>query len=228
VSASAQEREELTSIIDLAQACKVSVERVDRNVLDKQVRHVNHQGVALETSSYPYVDLETCLEQATHRQEPVFLLMLDHVQDPQNAGTLIRTAEVAGIHGIILPGRRGVGVTPAVVNASSGATEHLCIVSGKNLDQTIRSLQRMGVWVVGVEDDERSQDFDCADIAMPLALVVGAEGKGLARLTRERCDFLVRVPMRGQIASLNVAVAGSIVVYYAWRQRVGNQGEINR
>jgi 23S rRNA (guanosine2251-2'-O)-methyltransferase len=145
--------------------------------------------------------------------------LLDHVQDPQNVGTLLRTAEVVGVHGVVIPHRRAVGITPAVVNASSGATEHLTIVLVSNLDQTIRLLQREGVLVVGVEDDERASAFDTLAATDPLALVVGAEGPGLARLTRERCDMLVRLPMRGHLASLNVAVAGSIVLYQVWRQR---------
>jgi len=179
----------------------------------------NHQGVALECGDYPYAEVSDCLELAAERQEPALLLLLDHLQDPQNVGTLLRTAETVGVHGVVLPGRRAAEVTPAVVNASSGATEHLQIVVVANLAQTIGELQKAGIWIVGVEDDERAQQFDRADLDMPLGLVIGAEGPGLARLTRERCDFLVKLPMRGQIASLNAAVAGSIVLYHAWRAR---------
>ncbi|NTW04412.1 MAG: 23S rRNA (guanosine(2251)-2'-O)-methyltransferase RlmB, partial [Oscillochloris sp.] len=163
-------------------------------------------------------DLE-CLALAVERGEPPLLLLLDHLQDPQNIGTLIRTAEVVGAHGVAIPGRRAAEITPAVVNASSGATEHLRIVLVGNLVQTISTLQHQGVWAVGLEDDERAQNLDVADLNLPLALVVGAEGPGLARLVRERCDFLVRLPMAGQVASLNAAVAGSIALYTAWRQR---------
>jgi 23S rRNA (guanosine2251-2'-O)-methyltransferase len=134
-------------------------------------------------------------------------------------GTLLRTAEVVGAHGVVIPGRRAAEVTPAVVNSSSGATEHLRIVVVTNLAQTIAELQRGGTWVVGLEGDDEAQEIDATDLNLPLALVVGAEGTGLARLTRERCDFLVRLPMRGQINSLNAAVAGSIALYSAWRQR---------
>jgi 23S rRNA (guanosine2251-2'-O)-methyltransferase len=165
------------------------------------------------------VELEACLGLAASRGQAPLLLLLDHLQDPQNIGTLLRTAEVVGVHGVALPGRRAAEITPAVVNASSGATEHLPIVLIGNLAQTIASLQKDGVWVVGLEDDENAQEFDSADLDMPLALVIGAEGPGLARLVRERCDFLVRLPMVGQIASLNAAVAGSIALYNAWRQR---------
>jgi 23S rRNA (guanosine2251-2'-O)-methyltransferase len=219
VSSGAQEAGTLGEVVKLAEKVGVSVERVDRHDLDRRLREANHQGVALECSEYPYVELEDCLALADERGEPALLLLLDHLQDPQNVGTLLRTAEVVGAHGVIIPGRRAAEVTPAVVNASSGATEHLRIAVVGNLAQAIGEAQKAGVWVVGVEDDERAQDYDRADLDMPLALVVGAEGPGLARLTRERCDFLIKLPMAGQIASLNAAVAGSIVLYHAWRIR---------
>jgi 23S rRNA (guanosine2251-2'-O)-methyltransferase len=219
VSSGAQEAGTLGEVVKLAEKVGVPVERVDRHDLDRRLREANHQGVALECSEYPYVELEDCLALADERGEPTLLLMLDHLQDPQNVGTLLRTAEIVGAHGVIIPGRRAAEVTPAVVNASSGATEHLRITVVGNLAQTIAEAQKAGVWVVGVEDDERAQDYDRADLDMPLALVVGAEGPGLARLTRERCDFLIKLPMAGQIASLNAAVAGSIVLYHAWRIR---------
>src|SRR5262245_15141770 len=219
VSSGAQEAGTLGEVVKLAEKVGVPVERVDRHDLDRRLREANHQGVALECGEYPYVELDDCLALADERGQPALLLMLDHLQDPQNVGTLLRTAEVVGAHGVIIPGRRAAEITPAVVNASSGATEHLRIVVVGNLAQSIAETQKAGVWVVGVEDDERAQDYDRVDLDMPLALVVGAEGPGLARLTRERCDFLIRLPMAGQIASLNAAVAGSIVLYHAWRIR---------
>jgi len=219
VSSGVQETGVIAEIIKLAGQAGVPLERVERQVLDKQLRDVNHQGVALEAGAYPYVELEACLALAAERKEAALLLLLDHLQDPQNVGTLLRTAEAVGVHGVALPGRRAAEITPAVVNASSGATEHLHIVLIGNLAQTIAELQRHGVWVVGLENDEAARDFDTVDLDMPLALVVGAEGVGLARLVRERCDFLVRLPIIGHIGSLNAAVAGSIALYVAWRQR---------
>jgi len=219
VSSGAQEAGTLGEVVKLAEKVGVPVERVDRHDLDRRLREANHQGVALECGEYPYVELEECLALADERGEPALLLLLDHLQDPQNVGTLLRTAEVVGAHGVVIPGRRAAEVTPAVVNASSGATEHLRIAVVSNVAQTIAEAQKAGVWVVGVENDERAQDYDRVDLDLPLALVVGAEGPGLARLTRERCDFLIRLPMAGQIASLNAAVAGSIVLYHAWRAR---------
>lgn len=219
VSSGVQETGVIAEIVKLAEGAGVPVQRVERQALDKQLREANHQGVVLEVGPYPYVELDDCMALAAERKEPALLLLLDHLQDPQNIGTLLRTAEVVGVHGVAMPGRRAAEITPAVVNASSGATEHLRVILVGNLSQTIAELQKAGVWVVGLEDDETAQEFDEADLDMPLALVVGAEGAGLARLVRERCDFLVRLPMAGQIASLNAAVAGSIALYGAWRQR---------
>jgi 23S rRNA (guanosine2251-2'-O)-methyltransferase len=221
VSAGAQEAGTLGEVVKLAEKSGVVVSRVDRRELDRRLPGANHQGVALECGDYPYAELEECLALAEERGEPALLLLLDHLQDPQNVGTLLRTAETVGAHGVVIPGRRAAEVTAAVVNASSGATEHLRIAVVTNLAHAMDELQKAGVWVAGVEDDERAKDYDAMDLDMPLALVVGAEGPGLARLTRDRCDFLVRLPMRGQIASLNAAVAGSIVLYHAWRARRG-------
>jgi 23S rRNA (guanosine2251-2'-O)-methyltransferase len=219
VSSSVQETGIVAEIVELAKAANVPFERIDRQELDTRMRQMNHQGVALECGEYPYVEPEDCLTLAEERGEDPLILIFDHLQDPQNVGTLIRTAEIIGAHGVILPGRRAAEVTPAVVNASSGATEHLHIAVVTNVAQTITDLQKIGLWVVGVEDDERAKLYDEVDYNMPLALVIGAEGTGLARLTRERCDYLVRLPMRGELASLNAAVAGSIVIYQAWRSR---------
>lgn len=219
VSAGAQEVGTLEDALRLAGQQGVPVERVERQVLDKRLRDANHQGMLLEASDYPYAEVDDCLNRADEQHEPALLLLLDHLQDPQNVGTLLRTAEVVGAHGVLLPTRRAAGVTPSVVNASSGATEHLLIAAIGNLAQTMVSLQRSGLWVVGMDEDETAQPLEAIDFTLPLALVVGAEGAGLARLTRERCDFLLRLPMRGQIGSLNAAVAGSIALYHGWRAR---------
>ncbi|NJK80174.1 MAG: 23S rRNA (guanosine(2251)-2'-O)-methyltransferase RlmB [Chloroflexaceae bacterium] len=219
VSAGAQETGTLADVIKLAEQANIPIERIDRRMLDKQVRDANHQGVILTASDYPYAELDECLARADEQREPALLLLLDHLQDPQNIGTLLRTAEVVGVHGVLLPTRRAAGITAAVVNASSGATEHLLIVTIGNLAQTIVELQRSGIWVVGLEDDPEAALIEEVDFKVPLALVVGAEGSGLARLTRERCDYLVRLPMRGHIQSLNAAVAGSVALYHAFQTR---------
>jgi 23S rRNA (guanosine2251-2'-O)-methyltransferase len=220
VSSNAQEQTgTLADILALAEEQQVQIERLDRRQLDQKLHNINHQGVALEANDYPYSDIEDMLALARQRNQMPLLLMLDHLQDPQNLGTLLRTAEIVGVHGVIIPGRRAAEITPAVVNASSGAVEHLLISVVTNLSQSIERLQKQGVWVVGVEDDAKSQYYDQTDLNMPLALVLGSEGSGMARLTRERCDFLVKLPMEGQIHSLNVAVAGSVVLYQALRDR---------
>jgi len=212
------------AVLDIeAQAADVGVELAygDRRELDEMTGGVNHQGVALETGPYPYVEVDAMLALAKERGEQPLLLLLDHLQDPQNVGTLLRTADVVGAHGIVIPNRRAAEITPAVVNASAGAVEHLLIAGVTNLAQTIEEIKAQGIWVAGLEDDEHAQDFDRVDLAMPLALVVGAEGPGLGRLIRERCDFLIKLPMAGHVASLNAATAGSIALYSLWRSRTG-------
>jgi 23S rRNA (guanosine2251-2'-O)-methyltransferase len=176
-------------------------------------QNANPQGVALEVAAYPYVTVEECLARAKAQGEPPFLLLLDHLQDPQNLGTLFRTAEAMGVHGVILPDRRAAGVTPAVSNASAGAVEHLLIAQVTNLNRTIEDLKAANVWVAGLDKVEGALSLAKANLDGALALVVGSEGDGLSRLTRERCDFLVQLPMHGQIDSLNAAVAGSIVLH---------------
>ena len=209
----------LADAVAQAKAQDIPVEMVDKRLLESRLHGLNHQGVILECSEYPYSDLDDMLSLAKSRNEMPFILLLDHLQDPQNLGTLLRTAEIVGIHGVIIPGRRAAEITPSVVNASSGAVEHLHIAVVTNLAQSIEKLQKHGVWVVGIEDDEIAQYYDQADLNMPLAVVLGSEGSGMARLTRERCDFMVKLPMHGQIQSLNVAVAGSVVLYHALHAR---------
>ncbi|HEY64271.1 MAG TPA: 23S rRNA (guanosine(2251)-2'-O)-methyltransferase RlmB [Caldilineae bacterium] len=213
-----QERGIILEIIDAARQRRIPVQMVRRSELDR-LGPVHHQGVVLETSSYPYADLAEILKISQERDEPPFLLMLDHLQDPQNLGTLLRTAEAVGIHGVIIPKRRAVGITPAVCNTSAGAVEHLRVAQVANLSQTISQLQQDGIWVVGLERTEGALPLEEADLTGPLALVVGSEGRGVSRLVRERCDWLVMLPMCGRITSLNAAVAGSIVLYAAWRAR---------
>ena len=209
----------LADAVAQAKEQNIPVEMVDKRLLESRLHGLNHQGVILECSEYPYSDLDDMLSVAKARNEMPFILLLDHLQDPQNLGTLLRTAEIVGMHGVIIPGRRAAEITPSVVNASSGAVEHLHIAVVTNLAQSIEKLQKHGVWVVGVEDDEKAQYYDQADLNMPLAVVLGSEGSGMARLTRERCDVMVKLPMHGQIQSLNVAVAGSVVLYHALHAR---------
>jgi 23S rRNA (guanosine2251-2'-O)-methyltransferase len=206
-------------ILSLAEKARVPAQEVDRRELDKLGGEVNHQGLAAEVSGYPYVDPVTVLEIARQAGEPAFLLILDHVQDPQNLGSLLRTADAVGIHGIVIPGRRAADVTPAAVRASAGAAEHVCVAQVTNLVQAMEQLKTEGVWLAGLEARPGAQLYSEASLTGPLGLVVGSEGQGLARLVRETCDFLIYLPMRGQVESLNAGVAGSIALYEVRRQR---------
>jgi 23S rRNA (guanosine2251-2'-O)-methyltransferase len=205
-------------IIFLARQSGVPVGRAPRRNLD-QIGNVNHQGVALETGEYPYSAFDAVLAPARSSDEAPLLLLLDLLKDPQNVGSLLRTAEAVGVHGVVVQRRRAVGITPAVVHASAGAVEHLRVAQVTNLVDAIARLKAHDLWVGGLEAVRGAQRYDQADLSGPLALVVGSEGEGLRRLVRERCDFLLRIPMRGQVTSLNATVAGSIVLYEAWRQR---------
>ncbi|MGI6376607.1 MAG: 23S rRNA (guanosine(2251)-2'-O)-methyltransferase RlmB [Anaerolineae bacterium] len=219
VARGAQERETLADLVALAAERGLPVSYVDRAQLDRAAGALHHQGVIAEGEGYPYVSAADMLALASERQEPPLLLALDGVQDPQNVGTLLRTAEAVGVHGVLLPQRRAVHITPAVSRASAGAVEHLYIAIVPNMVRAIEGLKGAGVWAVGVEDHPDAQDYGLVDLDMALVLVLGGEGEGLHRLAAERCDLLVRLPMRGQINSLNVAVAGSIMLYRAWQAR---------
>lgn len=214
--------------LSLAEQNNVPVHIVDRRDLDKQGGEVNHQGLAAEVSCYPYVDVAALLDAARQADEPPFLLLLDHVRDPQNLGSLLRTAEAAGVHGVVIPGRRAADVTPAAVRASAGAAEHMRVAQVTNLVRAMESLKADGVWLAGLEALPEAQLYNQADLSGSLGLVVGSEGRGLARLVRERCDFLVRLPMHGQVGSLNAAVAGAIVLYEACRQRRKRKKDVNQ
>ena len=212
-----EERGIIAEIAALARKAGVAMQRVLREELDRL--GVSHQGLAAEVSPYPYADWPEMLNLAEERGEQPLLLLLDLLQDPQNVGTLLRTAEAVGVHGVILQERRAVGITPAVVSSSAGAVEHLLVARVTNLVRTMKALQEAGLWLAGLEDLPEAQPYDQVALDMPLGLVVGSEGKGMRRLVRETCDLLLRLPMRGRVNSLNAAVAGSIALYAAWRQR---------
>jgi 23S rRNA (guanosine2251-2'-O)-methyltransferase len=213
-----RQKDVIGQIVSMAEQTGLAVSHVERRSLD-QLGDVNHQGVALETSGYPYSALDEILGLAQSRGEPPLLLLLDLLQDPQNVGSLLRAAEAVGVHGAVLQQRRAVSITPAVVRASAGAVEHLLVAQVTNLTKTIKSLKTGDMWVAGLEATSEAQVYQEADLRGPLAVVVGSEGKGLRRLVRERCDFLLRLPMLGQVTSLNAAVAGAVVLYEALRQR---------
>jgi len=216
LSAGIEEKGRTVDILQLAEQHKLQVQRVPRQQLDALSE--KNQGVALEVSGYPYSDLHAILQRVDELQEPAFILLLDTLQDPQNFGTLLRTAEAFGVHGVVIPSHRAVGITPAVVNVSSGASEHL-LIAVNNLSQAIRDLKNAGIWVMGLEAGLQSQPIDEVQLDGPLALVIGSEGSGLRLLVRNSCDVLLRLPMKGEVESLNAAVAGAIALYLASRSR---------
>lgn len=206
-------------ILDLANKRRIPVQRIERNVLDKIGGAVNHQGLAAEVSTFPYVDLQDILSVHPEPERSPFILLLDHIQDPQNLGSLLRSAEAAGVQGVVIPERRAAGISPAVVRASAGAAEHIPVAQVTNLVAAMEELKREGIWLAGLEAQPDAQLYSQANLRGPLGVVVGSEGKGMARLVQERCDFLIRLPMHGQIGSLNAAIAGAIALYEARRQR---------
>ena len=213
----------LAEAIWLAQQRRIPVLQVKRTTLDHDTN--SHQGVAAVVGPYPYAALEDILRLAEERTEPPLVLLLDIIQIPQNLGTLLRTAEVVGVHGVLIPERRSAGVTNAVVNASAGASEHM-LIAAANLAQSMETLKERGVWIVGLEWSAEAKTPDALDLRGPLGLVVGNEGEGMRRLVRESCDFLLRLPQRGQIDSLNAAIAGSVALFEIWKAR-GYAGQRN-
>jgi len=216
VAEGAQEKGRLNEILLLAKERKILVQRVPRARLDKLSDSA--QGIAAEVDGYPYVNLVDILSRVDRSGEPLFVLILDTIQNPQNLGSLIRTAEGVGVHGVVIPGHRAAEVTPAVVSASAGASEHMLIAQA-NLAQAMDELKAAGAWIVGLDEDPSSQEPDKVSLTGALAIVVGSEGEGLRPLVKQKCDFIMRLPMRGQIESLNAAVAGSVALYLAFLVR---------
>lgn len=208
------------TLVALANERRAAVERVPAVQLEAITRvGQHHQGVAAEVSSYPYISLAQALQLCKEAGKDALVLLLDALQDPQNFGTLLRTAEAVGVTAIVMLDRRQVEVTPAVSNASSGAVEHLNICLANNLARSIEDLKEAGLWVYALQAEQDAVRYTAADLSGPLGLVVGSEGKGVGHLVRQRCDAALEIPMRGKIESLNAAVAGSIVLYEALRQR---------
>lgn len=214
-----EERGNVADLLSLAESRGVSVKRLPRRMLDDLARGANHQGVLLRAGAYPYVELDTVIETAARREEKPFILILDLLQDPQNVGALLRAADSVGMHGVVIQDRRGVAITPAVVNASSGAVEHLNVVQVTNLVNAMKRLKELGVWMVGLTVGPNILPIDRADLNISIGMVLGSEGEGMRRLVRDTCDLLVTLPMRGHVQSLNVATAGAVAVYTAWQAR---------
>src|SRR5688572_4191612 len=196
VAEGVQEKGRLIDVLRMAKERRIPVEKVQRARLDKI--HQNHQGVVAEVSGYSYSDVLEILDHASQKNEPPFILLLDSLNDPQNFGTLLRTAEAVGVHGVIIPLAHTVEVTPAVVNASSGASEHL-LIARSNLAQAIDTLKEAEVWVVGLDQAGTELEAGSRHLRGALGLIVGSEGQGLRQLVRSKCDIVLNLPMRGRI-----------------------------
>lgn len=211
-----EEDDRIQQLIAQAESAKAPIERRPRREFEELAG--NAQGVALRVSPYPYAELQDMIDLAEARREAPWILLLDVLKDPQNVATLLRTAEAVGVHGVVLPFRRSASVTPAVVSASSGATEHL-LIGQANLAQAIEWFKERDLWITGLEGSSQATPLAKADLKGPMGLVIGSEGEGMRRLVRQSCDFLVRLPMRGQVESLNAAAAGSVALYFTLAAR---------
>jgi 23S rRNA (guanosine2251-2'-O)-methyltransferase len=186
------------------------IEEVSRAWLDEESS--NHQGIAALVDPYPYDNLDRIIAQAAESSTSGLILVLDLLQDPQNVGTLLRTADAMGVHGVVMAKRRAVGITPAVMSSSAGAAEHL-LITRQNIVSALERLKKNDYWIAGLHHADEAIDIADAEMSGNLALVIGSEGEGLRRLVRENCDYLLRIPMQGQVASLNASTAGSIALF---------------
>lgn len=205
-------------LVRLAEKKGIYIQYVQRQQLDQMSGLVNHQGVLALVESYKYADLDQVWQLAAKRGEDPFILILDGLEDPQNLGSIIRTAECAGVHGIIIPRHGSAQVSEGVARASAGAVEHVLLVQETNLVSAIKNLKQKGLWIAGAD---MAAENDCFSISfpVPLALVIGSEGKGIRRLVKENCDLLVRIPLRGKLQSLNASVSAAVLIYEVLRQR---------
>ena len=204
-------------IISGAKAKGIVVIEVEKSKLDELTGREKHQGVVAYVAAHEYVSVEEILEDAKAKDEPAFVLILENIQDPHNLGAIIRTAHTAGVHGIIIPKRRAVGLTGTVAKSSAGALEHTKVAKVSNIAQTIKDLQQKGLWIACADMDGKVLFEE--NLTGPIGIVVGSEGEGISKLTKQICDYVVSVPMYGKVTSLNASVAASLMVYEVVRQR---------
>ncbi|MEC0371255.1 23S rRNA (guanosine(2251)-2'-O)-methyltransferase RlmB [Paenibacillus chibensis] len=209
-------------IIVEAKKLGIIIQQVDKRKLDQLAPGVQHQGVVAQAAPYAYAEVEDILLAAENKGEPPFILLLDEIEDPHNLGSILRTADCTGVHGVIVPKRRSAQVTATVSKTSAGAAEYVPVARVTNLGQTIDSLKEKGIWVVGTDVSAAQGIYETNVFDGPVAIVIGNEGKGMGRLIREKCDVLIKLPMNGQINSLNASVAAGVVMYEVLRRR--NQG----
>ncbi|WP_455577229.1 23S rRNA (guanosine(2251)-2'-O)-methyltransferase RlmB [Anaerosinus sp.] len=208
----------IREVIGVAKEKGILIQDVDIKKINDLAKGLRHQGVLAYVAPVEYVELEDILAKAEAAGQPPFIVLLDELEDPHNLGAILRTADAAGVHGVLIPKRRSCPLSATVAKTSAGAVEYVPVAKIGNVAQTIKELQKLGMWVVGADMDG-DKDYYEADLTGPLVLVIGSEGKGIGRLTKEVCDFLVRIPMQGKINSLNASVAGSILMYESMKQR---------
>ncbi|MCF6465862.1 23S rRNA (guanosine(2251)-2'-O)-methyltransferase RlmB [Clostridium sp. Cult2] len=207
----------INKIIGVAKDRNIIIQQVDKNKLNQIAQGSPHQGVVALVTPYVYFSIDDMLKRAEKLDEPPFLIILDGIEDPHNLGAIIRTAECGGAHGIIIPKRRSAHVTSAVYKSSAGAVEHMMIAKVNNISDTIETLKDKGLWIYGADIDGEEYYFS-TEFRGPIALVIGSEGKGISRLVKEKCDFLVKIPMKGKVSSLNASNAASILIYEVVKQ----------
>ena len=220
--AKGEQKGSVREIVALAKEKRIAVQMVERSKLDKMFPHENHQGVAASVASADYVAWQDIVDAARQKGEDPLLVILDELEDPHNLGAILRSVDAVGAHGVIIPKRREVHLTDGVAKASAGAIEHVPVARVSNLVQVIEELKKQGIWIAGA--DLHGEYMHKQDLTGPLAIVVGSEGKGLGKLVRESCDYVVSIPMQGKINSLNASVATGVLLYEVYRQRNAGGG----
>lgn len=220
--AKGEQKGSVREIVALAKEKRITVQIVERSKLDKMFPHENHQGVAASVASADYVAWQDIVDAARQKGEDPLLVILDELEDPHNLGAILRSVDAVGAHGVIIPKRRAVPLTDGVAKASAGAIEHVSVARVSNLVQVIEELKKQGIWIAGA--DLHGEYMHKQDLTGPLAIVVGSEGKGLGKLVRESCDYVVSIPMQGKINSLNASVATGVLLYEVYRQRNAGRG----
>ncbi|MDP5276862.1 23S rRNA (guanosine(2251)-2'-O)-methyltransferase RlmB [Chengkuizengella axinellae] len=212
------QKSSIHQILSEAKTSGTILQYVDKKKLEQMVPGVKHQGVVAQVASYQYAELDDLLAAAADKDENPFFLILDEIEDPHNLGSILRSCDCTGVHGVIIPKRRSAGLTASVSKTSAGAVEHIPVARVTNLGQTIDKLKKQGIWIAGA-DVSAEQNIYRTDFTLPIGIVIGNEHKGIGRLIKEKCDFLIKLPMFGRINSLNASVAAGVIMYEVVRQR---------
>ena len=216
--ADSAQKHQIAPVLTEAKQHGLIIQYVDKKKLDQLVPQMQHQGVVAQVAAYDYAEVDDILARAREKGETPFIIVLDEIEDPHNLGSILRSADCTGVHGVIIPKRRSVGLTATVAKTSVGAMEYVPVARVTNIAQTLKELKDAGIWIAGADGTAPKNVYD-TDLTLPLAIVIGNEGKGIGRLIKETCDFLVKLPMFGQINSLNASVAASVLMYETVRQR---------